>query len=376
MLEEDTMQIEKVILRIIEMPLKRPFTTHLATVKSRESIIVEVIDREGHSGYGEVVAFSSPWYTEETVQTAYHMLRDFLIPIIFKNDIQHPEIVESLFAPIKGNPMAKAGLETAIWDLYAKKCNKSIADVIGGVRKKVAAGAVVAAKNISAAIDQIEKFQDLGYQRIKLKIHPGFDFTYIKEIRNQFPHVPLMADANSGYSLEQIPALQALDSFNLMMIEQPFATDDLLEHAMLQKQIQTPVCLDESITSLHDAESAIQMGSCQVMNIKIGRVGGLQTAIRIHNLCIANDVKLWCGGMIEFGISKAFNLALASLPGFTLPGDLPASDNYWEEDIIEPQIEVKNGYIDVPAQPGIGFSINWKRLNDVTIHKDIFKREK
>jgi O-succinylbenzoate synthase len=270
--------------------------------------------------------------------------------------------------------MAKAGLETAIWDLYGKRNNRSIAEMIGGERKQVAAGAVVAAKNKKEAIEQIGKFHDLGYQRIKIKIQPGLDYSYIKEIRHQFPDLPLMVDANSAYSLDDVKKLQALDEFQLMMIEQPLGDDDLVEHAILQKQIQTPICLDESIVSFHDAESAIQLGSCQVMNVKIGRVGGLQNALDIHHLCRKNQIQLWCGGMIEFGISKAFNLALASLPGFTLPGDIPASTNYWEEDITEPEIEVKNGWISVPDKAGIGFSINQKRLHAVTVHREIYQK--
>lgn len=368
------MEIEKVILRVIEMPLKKPFTTHLATVTTRESIIVEVVDKDGLSGFGEVVAFSSPWYTEETVQTAYHILQDFLIPILFRTKIEQPQNVSQLFAKIKGNHMAKAGLETAIWDLYGKRNNRSIAEMIGGERKQVAAGAVVAAKNKKEAIEQIGKFHDLGYQRIKIKIQPGLDYSYIKEIRHQFPDLPLMVDANSAYSLDDVKKLQALDEFQLMMIEQPLGDDDLVEHAILQKQIQTPICLDESIVSFHDAKSAIQLGSCQVMNVKIGRVGGLQNALDIHHLCRKNQIQLWCGGMIEFGISKAFNLALASLPGFTLPGDIPASTNYWEEDITEPEIEVKNGWISVPDKAGIGFSINQKRLHAVTVHREIYQK--
>ncbi len=367
-----TMKFDKVVLRIIDMPLKKPFVTHLATVKTRKSIIVQVVDEDGCSGYGEVVAFDSPWYTEETVQTAYHMLKDYLIPLVFANQIEHPAQVTTIFSAIKGNPMAKAGLETAIWDLYAKRCQQPLAQVIGGTREKVAAGAVVATKNMQDAIKQIERFLEQGYQRVKLKINQQMDYQYLKEIRSHFPTLPLMVDANSSYTLKDIEKLQALDQFDLLMIEQPLGTSDIVDHAYLQSQLKTPICLDESITSFHDAQSAIQLGSCQVINIKIGRVGGLQTAIAIHDLCISNQVKLWCGGMIEYGISKAHNLALSSLTGFSIPGDLPASTNYWEEDIIEPEINIDQGYIQVPTKDGIGFSINQRRLTEVTSYVETF----
>lgn len=361
------LHIERVHLSLIEMPLKKPFTTHLGTLKNRQSIIIEVIDRDGVSGFGEAVAFSSPWYTEETTKTEWHILNDYLIPRLINQEINHPNEVSSLFDSIRRNEMAKSGIETAIWDLYAKKQAEPLSKLLGGSRNEVPTGAVVATQNAEAAIKQIEKFQEEGYQRIKVKISPENDIDFLKVIRKEYPNLPLMADANSAYTLDDIERLKALDDFQLMMIEQPLSVTDMVDHATLQKQISTPICLDESITSFHDAYSAIKLGSCQIINIKMGRVGGLENAKRIHDLCIEHHIKVWCGGMIEFGVSRAHNLALATLEGFTIPGDIVSSQHYWEKDIIEPFVEVNNGMISVPTGAGIGFSINRKRLKEVTI---------
>ncbi|MBS4216720.1 o-succinylbenzoate synthase [Bacillus sp. FJAT-49711] len=361
------LHIDRVHLSLIEMPLKKPFTTHLGTVKNRQSIIIEVIDSDGISGFGEAVAFSSPWYTEETTATVLHMLNDFLIPKLLNEKINHPQEVSRLFASIRRNEMAKAGIETAIWDLYAKKRDQSLSALIGGSRTEIPAGAVVATEDVLHALRQIELFQKQGYQRLKVKISPENDVRFLKEIRKEYPNIPLMADANSAYKLADVDQLRALDEFRLLMIEQPLAVTDMVDHATLQREISTPICLDESISSIHDAYSAIQLGSCKIMNIKMGRVGGLENAKRIHDLCVDHQIQVWCGGMIEFGISRAHNIALATLPGFTIPGDIVSSNHYWEEDIIEPFVEVKNGMISVPAEAGIGFLINRKRLKEVTI---------
>lgn len=366
-------EIQKVKLSIISMPLKRPFSTHLGTVNEREAIIIEVIDKDGISGFGETVAFSSPWYTEETVKTAYHIQKDFIIPKLLKHSLEHPSDFHKIFSFLRGNPMAKSGVETALWDLYAKKKGKSLSELLGGTQTEVLAGAVVATTNVEEALKQIETFLETGYERIKVKISPERDIEWLKEIRKVYPDIPLMADANSAYTLQDMDRLKALDEFNLLMIEQPLGMTDIVEHAELQKQMNTPICLDESITNFHDAKSAIQLGSCRVINIKVGRVGGLEPAKQIHNLCIEQGVQVWCGGMIEFGISKAHSITIASLPGFSLPGDLSSSTHYWEEDIVEPAIEMKDGKIQVRKQPGIGYKINRKRLKEVCIYEEIFQ---
>jgi o-succinylbenzoate synthase len=366
------MKIKSIKLSLIKMPLKHPFTTHLGTVNEREAIIVEVEGPEGAQGYGEGVAFSSPWYTEETVKTSWHVLKDFIIPLIKQKGLLHPEEAFRQLSSIRRNNMAKSAIETALWDLQAKREGKPLFNLIGGIQDTIPCGLVVGNPNLPAAIHQIESYLEKGYKRVKVKISPGNDIRYIEEIRKKFPDLPLMADANSAYTLEDGDRLKALDEFNLLMIEQPLAVDDIVDHAKLQAQISTPICLDESIITYDDARKAIELESCKIINIKIGRVGGLGEAKRIHDLCLAQGIPVWAGGMIEFGVSRAHNLALASLAGFTIPGDISGSNHYWEEDIIEPEIKVKNGVITLPNRPGIGFDLNRKRLSEVTVFEEIF----
>jgi o-succinylbenzoate synthase len=369
-----TMRIKEINLYTISMPLKTPFYTHLQNISDRESIIVEIIDGDGVKGYGEAVAFSSPWYTEETIKTCFHMLVDFLIPILKKSGIQHPEEAYSLFTPVKRNHMAKASLETALWDLYAKQKEVALASLLseGKSQSRIPAGAVVGAQSITEALQQIEQFISEGYKRVKVKINPRNDYAFLSEVRKHFPTVSLLADANSAYTLNDLNQLKALDDFDLTMIEQPLGHDDIREHAKLQKELQTPICLDESIHSLEDVKSAIEFNSCQIINIKISRVGGLKVAKDIYELCLANDMKVWVGGMIEFGISRAHNIAFGSLPGFSIPGDISASSRYWENDVVIPEIKVDKGFIEVPTTPGIGFTINQKRIEKVLLSKNTF----
>jgi o-succinylbenzoate synthase len=364
--------IAKVELFVISMPLKSPFITHLGEVREREGIIIKITDKDGVAGFGEGVAFSSPWYTEETVKTSLHMLEDFLIPLLQKHPLQHPEEAAALFRSIKRNGMAKAGLEMALWDLYAKRQGLSLSKLIGGTQEAIASGVVVAADTIPNALRQIDGYIKDGYQRIKVKISPNHDYDLLSEIRRQYPKLPIMADANSAYSLKDIERLKALDEFNLLMIEQPLAHDDLIEHAILQEKLVTPICLDESIVTFEDARKAIEIDSCRVINIKIGRVGGIYEAKRIHDYCYNRGIPVWCGGMIEFGISRAHNIALASLPGFTIPGDISSSNRFWDQDIISPEVMVKNGFVSVPEGPGIGFELNEKRLQQVLLAKKTF----
>ncbi|MGM7636307.1 o-succinylbenzoate synthase [Bacillus sp. Hm123] len=368
------MKVERLILHVIEMELKSPFVTHLETVNKRRSIIVEAIDADGVTGYGEAVAFSTPWYTEETVRTSYHMVKDILAPLVLDREINHPSDINQWFNVVRGNPMAKAGVETAIWDLYSKRQGQLLATSLGGVRNEIRAGAVAAGSSMIETLQRIDKLVTQGYERIKVKISPQNDRELLRSIRREFPTIPLMADANSAYSLQDIERLKALNEFQLLMIEQPLAVDDLVQHAKLQKMIETPICLDESIRSIRDAENALELGSCGVINIKIGRVGGLEEARKIHDLCLKRDLPVWAGGMIEFGVSRAHNVALASLEGFSIPGDLSSSNHYWHEDIIEPEIEVVNGRIALSPEAGIGYQINKRRLKEVTIRKEELTR--
>jgi o-succinylbenzoate synthase len=367
------MDIKAVKLAIVKMPLKHPFTTHLGSVTEREAIIVEVEDRHGFIGYGEGVAFSSPWYTEETVQTSYHVLKEFLIPLLRKKGVRHPDDAGLLFNSVRRNHMAKAALETALWDLQAKKEGLPLSMMLGGSMEAIPAGVVVGNPDLPKALKQIEGYLEQGFKRVKVKISPENDFHYISEIRKQYPDLPLMADANSAYSLEDIDRLKALDEFGLLMIEQPLGYDDIIDHAKLQSQIETPICLDESIVTFDDARKAVELGSCKIINIKIGRVGGLGEAKRIHDYCYSKGIPVWAGGMIEFGISRAHNIALASLPGFTIPGDISGSDRYWEQDIIDPEIKVENGMVKMPKSPGIGLELNRKRMKEVTVFEERFE---
>lgn len=360
-------KIKNIILYPLSLKLKEPFHASSGYVYDRESILVEVIDTDGISGWGEVVAFSSPWYTEETVKTCYHMLKDFLIPLLLNTEITHPSEVNTIFQSIKRNNMAKASVESAIWDLYAKKNNISLATVLGGVRTEIDCGVVIGLAPLPNMIEQIYKYMEDGYKRFKVKISPYQASEILTGIREVFPHIPLMADANSSYSLKEIELLKELDQYNLLMIEQPLASDDIVDHANVQKVLKTPICLDESIVTSEDARRAIELGSCKVINIKAGRVGGLTEAKKIHDLCKAHHIPVWCGGMIETGISRAHNMVLASLENFTVPGDISSSSKYWIDDVVEPEIIVKNGQIKVPVAPGIGYEVNRKIIEKYTM---------
>ncbi len=366
--------IRQVILHRLKMRLNDPFTTSFGTFQDKEFFIIEAVDADGNHGYGESVAFTSPWYSEETVETTYHMMRDFLIPLLQEHSISHPFEVTKLFSPIRRNNMAKAAIEGAIWDLYAKRNNKPLAEMLGGNKKEIDVGISIGIQpSIKALLELIDKFVTQGYKRIKIKIKPGWDIDVLREVRAHFPDILIMADANSAYSLEDLEHLQQLDAFNLMMIEQPLAHDDIVDHALLQAQLKTPICLDESIHSLEDARKAIELGSCQIINIKIGRVGGLSEAKKIHDYCMEKKIDVWCGGMLEAGVGRAHNIALTSLSQFTLPGDTAGSSRYWEKDIIEPEVIVKDGIIRIPDKPGIGYEIDADTMKKFTIATHAFQ---
>jgi O-succinylbenzoate synthase len=368
------MKIRRVILRYLKMDLLHPFTTSFGTEYDREFILVEAISDDGISGWAESVAMLDPLYNEETVKTNWHILEDYLIPIVLKNEIRHPdELSEKYFAHIRGNYMAKAALEGAIWDLYAKQQNASLSSVLGGTKKKIEVGVSIGIKDsIDSTLKTIEACLMEGYKRIKLKIKPGWDIELIDKVRKVYPDIPLMADANSAYTLQDADRLIALDDYHLMMIEQPLSYNDIIDHAELQSRLKTPICLDESIHSLEDARKALKLGSCKIINIKIGRVSGLTESRKIHDLCQEQGVPLWCGGMLESGIGRAHNIAITSLPNFVLPGDTAASSLYWAEDIIDPEVTVENGTITVPSSPGIGYEPNLKKINKYTLYSQTY----
>lgn len=367
------MQINKIIMHKLKMELKNPFQTSFGTVTNKVFFILEVVDKLNRRGYGESVAFTTPWYTEETTQTNEHIITDFLIKIVQRHEITHPEQVTSLFAKVRGNNMAKAAVETAIWDLYAKQRNITLSEALGGQKEKIDVGISIGMKStIDELLETIEQAVQQGFKRIKLKIAPGNDINIVRNVRTAFPELPLMVDANSAYTLKDAEHLKKLDQYHLMMIEQPLAHDDIVDHAKLQKVIDTPICLDESIHSLSDVQKAVELGSCQIINVKIGRVGGINEAKRIHDYCQDNNIDVWCGGMLEAGVGRAHNIALSTLSQFNLPGDLAGSSHYWEEDIIHPEVIVQDGVVPVPQHPGIGYNINFQALQKYTIARKTF----
>src|SRR5690625_2953705 len=366
--------IDTINLHKLSMTLNHPFTTSFGTLHHKDLFIIEVIDKKDHRGYGETVAFLTPWYTEETVQTNEHIITDFLIDLLRDNPLNHPDDVHDIFSPIKGNRMAKASLEGAIWDLYAKQLGIPLAKALGGVAPKIDVGISIGIQTTTTQlIETIHRQLEQGYKRVKLKIKPGLDVELLREVRQAFPDTPIMADANSAYTLHDMDLLKQLVDFNLMMIEQPLAHDDIIDHAKLQTELNTPICLDESIHSYEDARKAIELGSCKVINIKIGRVGGLTEAKKIHDLCLRHDIAVWCGGMLEAGIGRAHNIALTTLPQFILPGDTAGSSHYWQQDIITPEVIVDDGVIHVPEKPGIGYDINWDVMKQYTVDVKKFK---
>ncbi|HLR69191.1 o-succinylbenzoate synthase [Virgibacillus alimentarius] len=367
------MPIKQIKIRKLNMRLKNPFTTSFGTMQDRAFFITEAEDEEGNHGFGESVAFISPWYSEETVETNAHVMEDFLIPILKENKLTHPDDVSALFTPIKRHNMAKSALEGAIWDLYAKQKNISLAEALGGKKTEIDVGISIGIQpTVQDLLNTVDHYVQEGYKRIKIKIKPGWDVDVLRAVREQFPDTPIMADANSAYTLKDIPHLQQLDDLDLMMIEQPLAHDDIVDHAKLQAAMKTPICLDESIHSLEDTRKAIQLGSCKIINIKIGRVGGLTEAKRIHDYCLKHDIAVWCGGMLEAGVGRAHNIALTTLSGFTLPGDTAGSSRYWEKDIITPEVKVESGKIHVPSKPGIGYAIDRQVLDAFTVEEKVF----
>jgi len=369
------MRIERIELRHIRMQLINPFTTSMGTESFEEHIIVHV-DSEGVTGWGEVVVEPLPYYSYETVQTAGHILRDALIPAIIGKNFDKVDNVLSTWQWVRGHRMAKAGLEAAIWDIMAKQSNQSLSAYMGGVRDKVDVGVSIGIQNTPTEIvASVKRFVDEGYGRINIKIAPGKDLDYIHSVRKAFPEILFQVDANSAYKLSDAGIFQQMESYDLLLIEQPLGYEDIYEHSLLQKQIKTPICLDESIHSRGDAQAAIELESCRVINIKPGRVGGFTESIKIHDLCFEKNIDLWHGGMLESGIGRAGNLALASLPGFNLPGDISASKRYFHEDIVEPEFVInQDSTMNVPQGPGIGVEINENKLKRITVCREEFSR--
>ena len=339
------------------MRLREPFEVSTGISHDRRVLLV-ALHAEGITGWGECVAGETPAYSYETTDTAWSILTDLILPRVAGAVMESSSDLLPVFEGIRGHPMARAAVEMAAWDLEAKAGGCSLASLVGGVRDSVRVGVSIGLQPTDEALHRkVADYLEEGYERIKVKIKPGRDVRMLQGLRERFPDVPLMADANSAYSLADLPHLRELDALGLMMIEQPLAHDDYLDHARLQAEIETPICLDESIRSVRDASLALEIGACRIINIKPGRVGGLSSAKAIHDLCVEHDMPVWCGGMLESGIGRAHNVALASLPGFTLPGDISASRRYWTEDIVTPEFVLDGGTVSVPSGPGIGVEV-------------------
>lgn len=361
------MKISQLTLRHLRMTLRTPFETSFGRSETRDCILIEAIAGD-LVGYGECVADADPGYSYETVQTAWHILRDFLAPAMLGQEIGTPQALQERLSFVRGHPMAKAGLEMALWDLLGKREGRSLRQMLGGVHPRVAVGVSVGLQaSPEALVETVGGYLEQGYRRIKIKIKPGRDTGDARAVRSAFPDLLLQVDANSAYRLENASVLQPLDELNLLLIEQPLAEDDLWDHSQLQKQLRTPICLDESILSARHARQALEMQACRVINIKAGRVGGLSEGLAIHNLCHSREVPVWCGGMLETGVGRAANLALASLPGFTLPGDISASERYYLEDITHERFTLNpDSTINVPDRPGLGVTLNTAALERAT----------
>src|SRR5712664_4034037 len=365
------MRIREITLREIRMKLVAPFETSMERTEARRIVLVQA-DVDGVIGWGERVATESPYYSPETTDTAWLVLRDFLWAMVKGKEFANAGEVWELLGRVRGHNMAKAALEAAVWDAEAKQKSVPLSKLIGGVREEIACGVSVGIKeSLDELCAAVQRELAAGYQRIKIKIKPGKDLEPVRRLRQDFPRIKLMVDANSAYTLKDWPLLKQLEGFYLMMIEQPLGWDDLYSHVELQKKLDTPICLDECIHTEEQARAAIELGACKIINIKLGRVGGYTVARRIHDFCLQRGVPVWCGGMLESGIGRAHNIALSTLPNFTLPGDVTASKRYWAEDLIDPEVTVSpQGTIRVPTGPGIGFEPRRELVEKLTVRKE------
>jgi O-succinylbenzoate synthase len=372
------LHLERIELREIELPLKSPFETSFGRTTQRRILIVRVFDKTGASGYGECVAAEGPFYNHETVDTAWLITAKYVGPLLTRARVETAKEINAALAPIRGNRMAKAGVEAAVWDLEARLASRPLWQHLGGVRDEINCGVSIGLQETTEALlDKVANELESGYQRIKIKIKPGKDVQLVEAIRARFPSITLSVDANSAYSLNgDLSLVKELDQYNLLMIEQPLAPGDLIDHAKLQREIKTPICLDESIVSLADARHAHELGSCRIINIKLGRVGGHTEVRLIQAFAVEHGIPVWCGGMLEAGIGRAHNIALSTLPGFTLPGDVSASARYWEEDIIDPPVTVsRTGTIKAPTGHGIGYEVNEDRIEALTVRRETVRLE-
>lgn len=364
------MRLERVVLREIRLPLREPFRISSGAVTERRILLLELEDADGARTWSECVAGEHPNYSPETVDTAWFALEEWLVPRVLGVELEPADVHAVLERDLRGHRMAKAALEMGVWAVEAERTTRPLADLIGGVREFVPVGISLGIQSSpEQLVEKAAAALAAGYRKIKLKIRPGSDVAFVGAVREALGReAPLMADANNAYSLADATALLALDGLGLVMIEQPLDHEDLVRHATLQKRLRTPVCLDESITSVARAEDMIELGAGRIVNIKPGRVGGFTQSRAIHDVCAAHNVPVWCGGMLESGIGRAYNVALASLPNFTIPGDLSPSARYWERDVVSPEWTMNDGFVRVPLdRPGIGVEVDVDRIDDLTV---------
>lgn len=368
------MRIDAIVLRELHMPLVRPFETSFGVTRNRRIVLAE-IQSEGLTGWGECTAGEHPFFSPESTDTAWLVLLNELAPMLAAESPEHGGDCPRIFRAVRGNPMAKAALENAIWDLEAQREGISLSRLIGGVRETIPCGVSLGIQaSIPELLSIVERELAAGYQRIKLKCKPGWDVEVFERVRNRWPEILLSCDANSAYRLRDQDHLESFDAFDLLMIEQPLWHDDFYFHSVLQKRLNTPICLDESIRNRRDVLAATEMGSCRIINIKLGRVGGFSEAIAVHNAALERGTPVWCGGMLESGIGRAHNIALSTLEGFTLPGDVSASSRYWAEDIVEPAVTVsKEGEIAIPDTPGRGYEARTDLIEKLTVRRETIR---
>jgi o-succinylbenzoate synthase len=364
-------KVERIVLRHVRLPLVHFFETSFGRTYERHIILVEAT-ADGVSGWGEVTAGENPFYNEEWTGSIWPLLVDYVAPRVVGHEFSSAEEVGARTAHIRGHNMTRAGLEAAVWDLEARLREEPLWKTIGGARREISCGVSIGIQDtIADLLVKIETELAAGYQRIKLKIKPGWDVDVIRQVRERFPAIRLMADANSAYTLRDTAHLKKLDEFHLMMIEQPLAHDDIIDHAELQAALDTPICLDECIRSAHHAEQAIALEACRIINIKLGRVGGFAEAKKVHDLCLAHGIPVWCGGMLESGIGRAHNVALSTLPNFVLPGDVSASKRYWQRDIVVPPVEVTaKGTIELRDEVGFGYDLDHEYLESLVVRRE------
>ena len=367
------MKITKLEVRKINIPMITSFTTSFGTVTSKPTVVVRIETDEGYIGYGESPALPFPFYKPETTDICMLVLKDYIAPLVLNKYFTTIEEFNTLLKPIKGHNFSKTGIENAIWMIVSLKENKSIAKLLGSTRKKIGVGESIGIKDsIDETLEEIDLRIKQGFQRIKVKIKPDWDIELVESIRGKFGNIDLMVDANSSYTLNDIDVLKNLDNYNLTMIEQPLADDDIVDHSILQKEIKTPICLDESILSVDDARRAIYLKSCKIINIKPGRVGGLYASKQIHDLTQKQGLTVWCGGMLETGIGRAFNIAVSSLSNYKHPADMSPVNFFYKDDLVKDSFIVDNkGFINVPQKPGLGYEIDTKKIEKYTVDKYI-----